>query len=295
MARTPRLPRGPRERPQPQPAQQFDPAAEYQRLTGRVAEQDWLAGVVLAAPRYLNEWARVSILGLLRELDRGLDESPTALVELTVQPVATWARTALVWWASLRQSGLVWKEVEKAASIPSTEDLDEVLGDPPLRRMCAIFGLARAIQLVGYAVVRGLPMGNLQTFLRDAVARAFVTSGAEVQDPDGIDLGSVATMIEAARASVAAARKGARQRSPKAGRHMDPVLHAFIRGVQWAREPDPVSGQELALLAAAAGMEPCDAEHLGEATKRWSMRLSRLGKMGPVSPPPPGAPPLKGP
>ena len=71
------------------------------------------------------------------------------------------------------------------------------------------------------------------------------------------------------------------------------MLHAFIRGVQFARAPDRVSGEEMALLAAAAGLEPIKVGCMAEATKKWSMRLARLGKVSAVPALPPGAPPLR--
>jgi hypothetical protein len=169
----------------------------------------------------------------------------------------------------------------------------ELLGDPPLKRTCAIFGLARAIHVAGYVTGRGLPQDGFPSFIRDAIARAFVASGAAVDDPNTIDLGSAVAMMGAARFAVEKIRKQAKQRAPKVGRQMDLVLHAFIRGVQFAREPEQVSGEEIALLAAASGFEPIEVGCMAEATKKWSMRLSRLGKLGPVSAPPPGAPPLK--
>ena len=229
MARAPRTPRGTPKNEMTRSSLPVDPAVEYERLTGRPAESDWLAGVVIAAPSYANQWLRTSALGLLRELDVALDKNPAKSTELSVQPIAAWARPALVWWAALRELGLVWPDVEKLGRIPSAKNLQEILSDPPLPQICALFGLARAMSVAGYVVGHGLGMATLPDFIRDAAVRAFKENGASVGDPNEINLGSVVMMVEAARFTVEEVRKRASWRISKvrtANGSSAPCLHS---------------------------------------------------------------------
>jgi hypothetical protein len=270
-----------------------DPAVEYEQRTGRSAAVDGLLGLVVALPAYLDQWLRTSMLSLLRELDRGLDRKSSLLKEMTVEPVAPWASAALAWWVALAKLGLSWPQVERLGHIPRLDVLEEILSHPPLRRTCASFRLARAMNVAGYVVSRGLAHEGFPGFVRDAVADAFRACGIEVGDPGEIPMRPAVQMMEATRATVASARAQARKRAPKAGRHVDRVQMAFVRSIRWARPGEAVNPAEAALLAAAAGLEPIGPGGLGKAAKRWGARLKRLGKVGPAPVPPAGAPPLK--
>jgi|GEM_PF-3804401 len=58
MTRAPGLPRRRPKWVNPRPSPPIDASGEYELLTGRPAEPDWLSGVVVAAPRHLKDWLR---------------------------------------------------------------------------------------------------------------------------------------------------------------------------------------------------------------------------------------------
>lgn len=269
----------------------LDPAAEYSRLTGRDALVDWLPGVLVAAPLYLENWLDTHLKEVLGDLDFGYRPSLGSAYSTRIAPLPDWVRCGLRHWAVLARSGLISPEKLESGPLPPPEIIDDLVADPPLQLTLSVLMLARGLFIAGRAAVRGDERHDMNELLGKPVLDylrqgALQHPGSDVELPTSASQVSLEMFIQIAgdvRGMVAKLRRQAAKRRALSGPARDLPARGFHAEIVDRRLPETTEAIHLALLEASAGIAIIHTRaDLSQAVRKWCNRIRRFSKMGPI-------------